>query len=311
MLLALHNVVTGFLRRSWLVAIVTVIACAGLAARAVAALSDAALSDGETAGHRAGVAAATAAPAPPAPVMPRLDPPGGDAFVARNIFCSTCAPSRGGGGGGGSYQGHPAVLIATSIGAEPRATVRVVPTEAQGSWGLGEEIPGVGRLDEIHATSIEVADAAGNTRRISLHDAPGSSEGGGGPGSRTGEKPPGVENPYDGRIEKINEGTYEIERSLVRELVMNASRPGMGGATPVLVNGEVQGLKLLGISTRSPAYWLGLRTGDQVSSIDGEPLKNAQVLLDMFAKLDQVSAVELGGTRRAGKQPLKLTLKLR
>jgi S1-C subfamily serine protease len=92
---------------------------------------------------------------------------------------------------------------------------------------------------------------------------------------------------------------------------MNASRPGMGGATPVLVNGEVQGLRLLGISTRSPAYWLGLRTGDQIASIDDAPLKNAQVLLDMFAKLDQVSTVEIGGTRRAGKQPLKLTLKLR
>ena len=37
-----------------------------------------------------------------------------------------------------------------------------------------------------------------------------------------------------------------------------------------------------------------------ISSIDGEPLRTAQQLLDLFARLEQVSSVELGGTR-AGK----------
>ncbi len=313
MLLALHNVVAGFLRRTWLVALVTIVVCASFAARAVAALSDAALGSGAPP-----IPGAAAAPLPdPAPVpAPASEPPpaaqrpqSGDAFVARNIFCSSCVPPVPAPGKPSTYQGHPAVLIATSIGREPRATVRVLPTEAQGSWGLGEDIPGVGRIDEIHATSIEVADAAGNTKLISLLDTTAA-----GPGetdaATSGGRPAAAEGPFAGRIEKLGEETYEVERSLVRELVMNASKPGMGGAVPVVVNGEVQGIRLIGISSRSPGYALELRSGDLISSIDGVPLRNAQQVIDLFARLDQVSSVELGGKRRGGK-PLTLTLKLR
>ena len=302
MLLALHNVITGFLQRTWLIAVVTIVVCAAFAARAVAALSDAALVSGGSAAAPPGAAFKAAPPAPPPAI--RRAPPDGDAFAARNIFCSTCAPIGPGPGPGADYQGHPAVLIATSLGDEPRATVRVIPTEIQGSWGLGEEIPGVGRLDDIHATAIEVADAAGHTKLISLQD--GAGPGPGAPGPVTG---PAEEGPYAGRFTKQDDTTFELDRSLIRELVITAAKPGMGGAVPMLVNGEIQGVRLVGIGPKSPGRALELRSGDVINSIDGEPLKTAQQLLDLFARLEQVSVVELGGTR-AGK-PLKRTLKLR
>jgi len=302
MLLALHNVIAGFLRRTWLVAVVTVVICASFAARAVAALSDAALTPGASPAGASGLAPR---PAPP-PRAPRYAPPSGDAFITRNIFCSTCAPVTPGASATG-YQGQPAILIATSIGADPRATVRVTSTEVQGSWGLGEEIPGVGRLDEIHPTSIQVADAAGNTRLLSLLEGPGP---GPGPGSGDPKSPDGgPRNPFADRVTKINDTTFEVERGLIRELVQNAARPGMGGAVPIVVDGDVRGIRLVGIGPNSPGKAIELRSGDQITSIDGVPLKNAQQLLDLFAKLDSVSSVELGGTR-AGK-PLNLTLKLR
>lgn len=78
---------------------------------------------------------------------------------------------------------------------------------------------------------------------------------------------------------------------------------------PDVVDGDVRGIRLVGIGAASPGRALGLRSGDLVSSIDGAPLKNAQQLLDLFARLDKVSSVELGGTRQG--KPLKLTLKLR
>jgi hypothetical protein len=295
MLLALQNVITGFLRRTWLIAVVTVVICAGFAARAVAALSDAALTP--TTAPASGSAAKVAQTAP----APRRAPPNGTAFVDRNIFCSSCAPPKPGPGGAG-YQGQPAILIATSIGSEPRATVRVLPTEVQGSWGLGEEIPGVGRIDEIHPTSIEVADASGNTKLISLLETPGT-----GPGDP--QPPVGPKGPYADSVSKIDDTTFEVDRSLIRELVTSASKPGMGGATPVVVNGEVRGIRLVGIGANSPGRALELRSGDLISEIDGEPLKNVQQLINLFAKLDSVSSVELGGKR--GTKPLKLTLKLR
>jgi hypothetical protein len=308
MLLTLHNIIAGFLRRTWLIAAVTVVVCAAFAAHAVAALSDAALtSPAPTAftDRTAGASASSAAPPAPSPA-PRRAPPDGTSFAARNIFCSACAPA-GPGPGPGNYQGQPAVLIATSLGNEPRATVRVLPTEVQGSWGLGEEIPGVGRLDEIHATAIEVADTAGHTRLISLLDigGPGGPGGPGDPAPTPGADP----GPFADRYTKLNDTTFEVDRSLIRELVTSAAKPGMGGAVAVVVDGEVRGIRLVGIGPKSPGRALELRSGDVISSIDGEPLRTAQQLLDLFARLEQVSSVELGGTR-AGK-PLKRTLKLR
>lgn len=289
-------VLGGLLRRTWLVAAVTVIACASFAARAVAALSDAALTPADIAVHPA------TAP-PPAPPPPRPAPAlGGDAFAARNIYCSACEPA-GPSAGPGGYQGQPAVLIATSLGAEPRATLRVVPTEIQGSWGLGDAIPGVGRLDEIHSTAIVVSDAAGRSRRLSLRgDAePGA---GGPPGPA-----PEDHGPFAGRVAKVDDTTFEVDRSLIRELVASAAKPGMGGAVPVLVNGEVRGIRLFGIGPNSPGRALELRTGDVITAFDGEPFKTAQQLIDLLARLDQISAVEIDGTR-AGK-PLRRTLRLR
>ena len=312
MLLAAHNVVAGFLRRTWLVALVTVVVCASFAARAVAALSDAALSPG--AGGAPGAVSAPPPPAPPAQAAPARRPvqADGDAFVARNIFCSACAPGPGPGPGGPEYRGHPAVLIATSIGADPRATVRVVPTEVQGSWGLGEEIPGVGRLDQIEPTAIEVVDAAGHEKRISLLDATAAGSDGSGAATPGGRPAAAREpDPFADRISKLDDTTYLVDRSLVRELVMGTTKPGGVRANPVTDDkGEIKGVRLAGVRTPSAAAALGLRSGDLISSIDGVPLRNAQQLIDLFAKLDQVSAVELGGTR-GGTKPIHLTLRLR
>jgi len=63
------------------------------------------------------------------------------------------------------------------------------------------------------------------------------------------------------------------------------------------------------VTADSIALAIGLRTGDVLTAIDGEPLKNLDQLLGLYARLDQLNAVELSGTR-AGK-PLVRNLRLR
>lgn len=318
MLRALHTIVAAFLRRTWLVVLVAVVVCASFAARAVAALSDAALTSSAPGPAAAGAAPKAAPPVKPARPRPGATPANADAFAVRNIFCSSCAPPEPGPGPSPEYRGQPAVLIATSIGAEPRATVRVVPTEVQGSWGLGEQIPGVGRVDLIESGAIEVADESGHTKRISLVetavpagcDGPGAATPGcrpAGPGQKVAEK---EADPFEGRIEKVAEGTYQVERSLVRELVMGTTKAGSVRAFPIAdEQGNIKGIRLSGVTKGTVADRISLRSGDVISSIDGVPLRNAQQLIDLFAKLDQISSVDLGGTH--GKNPLNLTLRLR
>ncbi len=66
---------------------------------------------------------------------------------------------------------------------------------------------------------------------------------------------------------------------------------------------------VFGVKPGSAAHAIGMKNGDQITAIDGDPIKNAQQLLDLYAKLDNLTGVELQG-QRAGK-PLAIALRLR
>lgn len=292
----LHMLVVGLVRRTWFVVLVAVILCAGFAARGVAALVEADyLAPMPTPGTPLPAGARQAA-------RPARTPPDSSGFVARNMFCSTCDPEPSGPGPtDASYTGRPAVLIATSMGLDPRATVRVLETEVQGSWGVRDQIPGVGTVTRIGWTSIDVVDGTGRLAKLSLIE--------------TGAPPPppvaaADDAPFSARIKKLDDTTYEVDRALVRELVSDTAKAGKMRMLPIIgKEGEVKGVRVLGVSAGSLGAALGLRNADVISAIDGEPIKTAQQMLDLYAKLDQLSTVELQGTR-AGK-PLVRTLKLR
>src|SRR5262245_59836247 len=117
--IALHTVVAG-LRRAWLVPLVAVATCAVFAAHPAGALIAASHLDSSSPRL---VALPTVQPATP----PRPD---AGMLVERNMFCSTCAPSHE--PSSTSSFRPDAILIATSIGFDARATLRVLATEVQG-----------------------------------------------------------------------------------------------------------------------------------------------------------------------------------
>jgi len=292
----------GLVRRTWIITAITIISCAAFAARAATSIV--------AADYLAPPAGASPAPpalpahaAPPAP--PHLRPEA-RLLVERNIFCSSCAPAAAS-GPPADFQLPPAVLIETSLGRQPWATVHVLASEVQGSWGLGDTIPGLGALDQIGSTWIEVVDGAGHRGRLSLFGLSGP---GAGRGSDTAmsESPPAPDALAE-RIKKLDEQNYEVDRNLVRELVTGAAKPGGMRFVPKLDHGEVKGVRIYGVTAASIPAALGLKNGDTLEAIDGAPLKDVNQLLELYAKLDQLSAVELSGTR-AGK-PLARTLRLR
>lgn len=302
--LTLRSCCAAIVGRTWILVAITVMASAVFAAHAAQALLEAAYLTPDTHGppHRA-----TAVPAAPlkapGPSPPRRDP---DQLVVRNMFCSSCAPAAS--AAPDVVALASSVLIATAIGDESRATLRVLTSEVQGSWGLGDEIPGLGRIDRIAPTWIEISDTAGHRGKLSLR-VPAAADlvTERGP-SMAPPEPPAAGDPWAGRLRKLDDQNYEVERSLVRDLVAGGARSGLR-PVPVLENGEIKGIRLLGITPGSIAAALGLQNRDTLSAIDGAPIKNVQQLLDLYARLDQVTSVELSGTR-AGK-PLIRTLRLR
>lgn len=293
---ALHKLVAGLVRRTWLLALVTTIACAAFAASAVAAL----------------VEASYLAPAPhgaplPAPVKrdtPAVKPsPDGSGFVARNMFCSTCTPSVVEPGAADFFV-PAAILIATSVGDEPRCTVRVPASEAQGSFGVGDMIPGIGTIDRISWRTVDVIDTQQRHGRLSLLESAI-----GGTGTAMSDPTVGSADPIASRIKKIDDHTYEVDRDLVRDLVSgNVKQSGLR-IVPVPDGDKLKGLRMFGVKQGSLASMLGLQNGDMLQAINNTPIKSAQTLLDVYAQLDTLNVVELDGVR-AGK-PLAMTLRLR
>lgn len=285
-------VVIWLVRRTWPLVAVTVLACAAFSARVAWAL----------------VEASYLPPAPPAtsPRMPKVDTtlkprmtPDGGALVQRNMFCSTCGPIAG--PGPTDVFQPDAILIATSIGDEPRATVRVPASEAQGAYAIGDTVPGLGKIDSIGWVSIEIIDEHGRRGRLVLTGAAT-------PGKQPETAPP-ANDPWADRIKKIDDHTYEVDRSLVRDLVGGSVKAGGVRVIPMTDHGEMTGMRLFGANAGSLPAALGLQNGDVLKTVNNTELKSANVLLGLYGQLDQLNVVELGGTR-AGK-PLALTLRLR
>ena len=287
--LTLRSWSVGLVRRPWLVTAVAVALCAGFAGRAACALVAASIPDPVPVPPR------PAAQAQPAVVAHRDT----GQLVERNMFCSSCRP--GAAAEPAELAPTQAMLIATGLGGETTATLVVTATAVQGAWEVGDAIPGLGQLARIAPTWVEIVDAAGRHGRLSLRAAAADRE----PGTAMPARRSAA---WSERVREIDEQTYEIDRSLVRELVTGTTRAG-ARVMPVFERGELVGVRLLGVGADSIPTAIRLRTGDTLTAINGSTIKSLQQLLDLYAGLDQLSSVEVSVVR-AG-QPLVRILRLR
>lgn len=286
---ALHWIIAG-LRRTWLVIAVTVFVCSVFAVRTVEALTTSVLED-------------TPRSVPLHKVQPEPKvKPDGTSLVTRNMFCSTCAPTSG---PGSTVLYKPdAILIATSIGNDTRATLRVPASEVQGSFGLGDRVPGIGTITRIGFVSIDIVGPEGQKGTISLFDGGRSDAGAATPAPATA-----APDPFAGRIKKLDDHTFEVDRSLVRELVTGSVRTGSARISPQIKDGQVTGLRLFGVREGQLASALGLKNGDVLQAVNNQKIESANTLLDLYAQLPTLNVVELAGTR--GGKPLTVTLRLK
>ncbi len=298
------GVLTGLVRRSWLVGVMTVLVCSVFTAHAVAALVEARYLGTAPSAPRFGRQVQAA---------PILTPtPDGAAFVARNMFCSTCSPGPVHGGPGTMDSFSPAAeLIATAIGMTTFATVRVPASEVQGDWEVGDMIPGIGTVDRIGFATVDLRDAEGRIGTISLLASAPRSGGRSEVGAATPD-PAAAHldaNPYTDRIRKIDDTTFEVDRSVVRDLVSGSMQSAGARVLPLNKDGKLDGLRLLGVKPGGLAGSLGLRNSDVLVGVNNTRIESANTLLELYAQLDKLDTVTLDGTRKG--KPLTLTLKLR
>ena len=291
---SLSRVLAGLVRRTWLVVVATTAVCSVFAAHAVAALAAARYLDAPPpSAHHHVVAAAVEEPAPV---------PDGSALVERNMFCSSCTPSplTSGPGLAGAFV-PDAQLIATAIGAESIATLRVPSTEVQGDFAVGDIVPGLGEITRIGFQTVDIRGRDGRIGTLSLLGAQPAVEA---PTVAAATPSPGLEG-----VRQIDATTYEVDRSFVRDLVSGSVKTSGARIMPIAKDGKLEGLRLLGIRPGSPAASLGLTNGDTLVAINNTKIESANTLLDLYAQLDKLDTVELSGTRKG--KPLTLTMRLR
>ena len=163
-------------------------------------------------------------------------------------------------------------------------------------------MPGVGTITRIGWQTIEVRADDGRTGTLHLAGADADAA------TSRPPPPPAAASPWASRVRALGANDYEVDRSLVRDLMHGGAMPRGFMISPVTSHGEL-GLRVSGVRPDSLAAALGLHSGDVVAAIDGAPIHSAQQLLDLYAKIDSMSRVELDVQRGNAKVAVDLELR--
>ncbi len=276
---------------------IAVVLCGWFGSRAVAAWRPA---EAEAARAEPASRIATALPAAPRHVS---SAPDRAALVTRNMFCSSCVLSAelepGAAPASGVAHTLPRV-IATHVGAAGEGWATLEIGGMAGGFTVGATLPGGGVIERIERGAVIVAFADG-TERVPL--ATDAKLAGATKHPGTGEPAQSAKaDPWADRIRVVGEHRWEVDRTLIRELVQagTSGNPAARGVRlqPVSKDGKLAGVRVTASRTGSLSAALGLATGDVIEAIDGQPIDSPQVLMKMYDRLADLRRVDLGVRRK-------------
>lgn len=240
----------------------------------------------------------------------------GGPLAVRDIFCSECTPAVAVvNTDPSSIQNTtlPLVLLATNVGGTPAqsyATIINTENQIQGSFGVGDPIPGAtGKLKEIHYKYVDFENA-GHLERLVLagQAAPPPA-----PVAQVQPTPSDgddLQSAIDNGIKKTGDNTYEIDKSLVDKVLANPMGVAKGArVVPAVQNGKPNGFKLYAIRPSSVYAKLGLSNGDTLSAINGMDLTTADKALEVYTKLREATQLEVEIQRRGKPMTLKYSIR--
>jgi general secretion pathway protein C len=307
-------------RHFWAVGAVAVVGSAFFAAKAVGHVVDAkVLTDAK---HGPKVTPVASAPRTPTAASRSK---AGEPIAERNMFCSDCLPAAPVDTSAPVTPGTvpitslPLVLIATSVGAEPEhsfATILNNTSQRQGAYFPEDAVPDAGTIKEIHYKYVDFQNTATNRleRLMLLGEAPPPQAP---PPQVVAEAPTGDAPPvddltaaFDSGIKKIDETTYEIDRSLVDKVLVNPMAVAKGArVVPSVKNGKANGFKLYAIRPSSVYSKLGLSNGDTIHAINGFDLTSMDKALEVYTKVKEANSLTVTVTRRG--KPTTLNYSIR
>ncbi len=289
-------------RHWWVVTAATVTASAAFAASAVSHVLEASAFEERP---------VSLAPAPVrdaravAPAAPDKD---GAELVRRNMFCSSCEPDTHEPGRPAPEPGEsgiplttlPLELLATNLASRTAwsfATVRNTASSHQGSYWVGDSLPGAGPIRLIGGRSVVFENpASGRLERVALLRE-------GGEGAKRVAQNGALsrpDSPFAEQIRKIDETTFEVDRRLVTDLLARSDSIKGARVRPVQNADESLGLRFYAVARASLPAALGLRSGDVVSAVNGMEFTSPDRLLEIYSKVRELDRLSVT-VQRAGK----------
>jgi type II secretory pathway component GspD/PulD (secretin) len=114
---------------------------------------------------------------------------------------------------------------------------------------------------------------------------------------------------FSGGVRQISEMEYELSRASLDLLLENPTNLARAArVVPQTRDGKTVGVRLFGIRTKSPLSSLGLKNGDIVTHVEGQPVTNPEEALKVYSNLKKAKTVELTIERRG--QTSKLVYRL-
>ncbi len=308
-------------RYFWVVIVLTVVGAATFAAKTTNHLVEGKF----LADPKRGPTVKAPAPAPVTASASRSKD--GAPLIDRNMFCAAClppapvTPTTAGPVDPNLIvlTGLPLQLIATHVAgrsdnAENFATILNTGTQQQGAYWVGGEIPGAGKVTAIYYKYVDFQNpATGRKERVSLSgEAPPPP-----PPTAVAAAEPAA--PADGDdltaaidsgIKKIDDTTYEIDKSLVEKVLANPMAVAKGARVmPSSKNGEPNGFKLYAVRPNSVYSKLGYTNGDTINAINGMELNSMDRAMEVYAKVRDAQSLQVVVTRRG--KPVNLNYTIR
>lgn len=303
-----------FKRYFWVLGAAVVLVCSVFAAKATSHVIEA-----KFLGDSSKTPRVHAVPSPSAPAKVSRSKDGAP-LSTRNMFCSECTPpvavaSANTDPSQIQTTSLPLVLLATMVSAKPDdsyATIINTENQKQGAFSVGDPVPGAtGKVKEIRFKYVDFENSgrierlvlAGATVPISTPVAaaePPRSDGGG----------DDLQASIDNGVKKIDDTTYEIDKSLVEKALANPMALAKGArVVPAVKNGKPDGFKLYAIRPSSVYSKLGLTNGDTLQAINGFELTSADKALEVYTKLREATQLQVEITRRGKPMTLKYSIR--
>jgi general secretion pathway protein C len=237
------------------------------------------------------------------------------AILTRNIFCSTCPSLLDEAVPEGPEEPVlqqtktelPLALLAIMYAPPPNgirwsvAVMRDTEYKTIGAFPVGGKVHDA-TVTEILETRVYL-DNDGKAEYIDLFEAPAP------PPPPPGAPPPPKPNKDDALavdlakgIKKINENSYELQRSTLESVLGNMALLSRSARiVPEMKNGKAAGFRLFAVRPDGPFAMIGMQNGDIISSINGLEITSPEKALEVYAKLKSASHLSLGMERNGQK----------